>query len=745
MFGGLEVKSKDSSTSSEPAASQQASASSFSFLQTDTNTAAAASGTSNGEAAAAPESTAPSAFSFLSPVAAEPVADGQSGFSFLSTAGNNSNNVNAEGASTAGSSFSFLGGATVSSRPDESDDGPSAAAVTASSSSFSFVTSASSSTTAANNSNSNNNEEDLLSTTNATLPTGAGISWSAPSLNSSIQNKKPIKKKTGKIRVGNHNNATTASSPSLPSLHHPSESIPPPIVPPSPQSPPLKVKAERVHNSAEEFIREKQRSAIAAAAERAVLEKRDENGAGLQSGEPSLPAATTTTQWKLSNNSDAYAASTLSADIAPSYSQDETYKAAMAAAEEARKLENSPNLSKPKFSLSGFFHRKSVSSSSNGGGDKGETAAIGSYSSHGGVVGRTNGGGAAAGSLEVQHRLGGSGHGMATLPSTREEEGMKKDVDSNVVVGEDNDAIGATTAGGTREQQREVDLHQQMERKRQEEEAAAEAERQKVKQQQMQQEQQKEQEKLLLQQRSPRQKLQFILDSFSATAKSSTDSLHKLKHQHEALSLQLVQSQKNQQLSQQSIVHAESLQCKACEDEDFEAADRLAGVIEGYERERREQLEIGKEVKIAMDRVEKERDEAVEGLARCFGMVYEELKRLEVEQVGRRKEDGTDVSLLLLCTCVYICVILCNVSHRSCIVTCKNLQVLDKFAATSKRLSAETDRLNNDLKHIERDEELVADEQKELEGQIAEGTKEFEEKCAVARLVVVGCLLRYYT
>jgi hypothetical protein len=60
---------------------------------------------------------------------------------------------------------------------------------------------------------------------------------------------------------------------------------------------------------------------------------------------------------------------------------------------------------------------------------------------------------------------------------------------------------------------------------------------------------------------------------------------------------------------------------------------------------------------------------------------------------------------------------------------------LDKFAATSKRLSAETDRLNNDLKHIERDEELVADEQKELEDQIAEGTKEFEEKCAVARLV----------
>lgn len=60
-------------------------------------------------------------------------------------------------------------------------------------------------------------------------------------------------------------------------------------------------------------------------------------------------------------------------------------------------------------------------------------------------------------------------------------------------------------------------------------------------------------------------------------------------------------------------------------------------------------------------------------------------------------------------------------------------QVLDQFAATSRRLSAETERLNSDLKHIERDEELVAEEQKELEGQISDGTKEFEAKCIEAK------------
>ena len=75
-----------------------------------------------------------------------------------------------------------------------------------------------------------------------------------------------------------------------------------------------------------------------------------------------------------------------------------------------------------------------------------------------------------------------------------------------------------------------------------------------------------------------------------------------------------------------------------------------------------------------------------------------------------------------------MCIMLLHLIHLFGI-----FQVLDQFAATSKRLSSETERLNNDLKHIERDEALVAEEQKELEGQISEGTKEFEAKCTEAK------------
>ena len=47
----------------------------------------------------------------------------------------------------------------------------------------------------------------------------------------------------------------------------------------------------------------------------------------------------------------------------------------------------------------------------------------------------------------------------------------------------------------------------------------------------------------------------------------------------------------------------------------------------------------------AMERMEREKEEAIVGVAKCFGVVFGKLKELEVEQVGRRKEDGTDVSI----------------------------------------------------------------------------------------------------
>eukprot|EP00978_Attheya_sp_CCMP212_P001852 scaffold3824_cov48-Attheya_sp.AAC.1 len=52
---------------------------------------------------------------------------------------------------------------------------------------------------------------------------------------------------------------------------------------------------------------------------------------------------------------------------------------------------------------------------------------------------------------------------------------------------------------------------------------------------------------------------------------------------------------------------------------------------------------------------------------------------------------------------------------------------MERFAATSKVLWAENERLNNEVKHVERDESLVKEERNELESSISEQTSEMEQ------------------
>jgi hypothetical protein len=185
MFGGLEIKgsSKDDS--------------------------------SNAASASSPDTTT-SAFGFLSlPLAAsmKEVPSGGSGFSFLSSSSSHAaqqedSSRGQDGvstASTAGSSFSFLGASIASANECEP---PSNEAVvesylnsmptlpstlpSPSTSGFSFLSSPPSAISSAGSVNAineldsssthvqSNNHSDLLFVTNQALPAGAGVSWSAP-------------------------------------------------------------------------------------------------------------------------------------------------------------------------------------------------------------------------------------------------------------------------------------------------------------------------------------------------------------------------------------------------------------------------------------------------------------------------------------------------------------------------------------------------------------------------------------
>jgi hypothetical protein len=158
---------------------------------------------------------------------------------------------------------------------------------------------------------------DLLSISNVTLPLGSGVAWSTGAggeMGAEGTAKKIVKKKRGK-RVGIGSSGLEITSTSYPnddgipepsslpptdgSFHTPatssSNNSPPPppiwrnntaddnpplssvIVPHD--SPPMRIKAERAMDKAEEFIREKQkqRNAIALAAERAMQDRAGDN------------------------------------------------------------------------------------------------------------------------------------------------------------------------------------------------------------------------------------------------------------------------------------------------------------------------------------------------------------------------------------------------------------------------------------------------------------------------------------
>ncbi|KAL7467629.1 hypothetical protein ACHAXS_007870 [Conticribra weissflogii] len=783
MFAGLNTSSSASLSSAHDAAVAappvSAVSSGFSFLSPPAATSAVPAPPSTEASAAidaAPSSTAGSSFSFMSGMlgggvgagesAAEENADvrnqvtaSESGETNLSaveeaktTAADSTVGV---GSGTSG--FSFLTGTPSAPpappAPADATPGSTTMPVTSAPSwgglAATPATETSEATTISTAANTNTApspapaDADFLSMSNPGLPTGAGVSWSAPPIGSA-PTKKVIKKRLGKTRVGiaasasgpmeipepsipspddSTNNASSSfiansnayipapvpeqpyQTPQVPTTPQHHTAPPPPI---SPTSPPLRVKAEKAMQSADEFIREKQRSAIAMAAERAMHERSVHSiGSAGNSGSspgtmtpssshPSLqmPSANdlasngSSSGWKLGNPAESAAQFTTSP-------KDETYQAAKAAAEEARKLSESVPASKGKVSLFSSFFGRGKGNGSGGHGDS-----ISSYSSHGGVVTqlKSNERQESANSLSPTKEEDSSSYMVAAhlqpRPSqpghdvTSEEERAMQDAyrEREMEIEQERMRIAM-------EQQRKREA--EAERKRLEF-VAMEAERRRKEEEEAERQRELAEEEAA-RRRSPREKMQAILDHFADVTRISTDRVTELREQRAKLVKDRTNAEKTERFAAQQISYAEVQQTKAAEAEDFEAADRLATVIDRHAKEREEQAKIVKQIGNAIAELDGEREEASKAVAACFHNVHIKLKELKDEHEHLRDGDGSDV--------------------------------IKRFELTSKRLSTESERLCNDLKHIERDEELVFEEQKELGGQISEESKEFAEKC----------------
>jgi len=426
--------------------------------------------------------------------------------------------------------------------------------------------------------------------------------------------------------------------------------------PPPQLSPPMRVKAEMAMQNAEEFIKEKQRSAIAMAAERAMNEK-----ASSSSSSSTSSSVENGSGWKISPMQT------------PSYPKDSEYQAAMAAAEEARTLTVSKGKSSLFSGVSGFFGRKSPNISNND-----AASSISSYSSHGGVVNNII--------YPVQRTN--SHPSASSLSPTKEDEEHPNNTDP---IQRENDEARRAAAERDMAMFRQNQMQEQERLQRVAEEKRRQKEEENKKQLEQERLRQLEEE---AKRRSPKEKMQAALDHFADVTRRSTDYVTQLRAKRAELVKERMEAEKTKRFAAQQISYAETQQTQAAEDEDFEAADRLASDIERHTLEKNKQTEIVKSIDDAISQIEKQREAASKAVVACFSDINSKLKELQAEVDNRKRED----------------------------------EVLNQFANTSKRLSSETERLGNDLKHIERDESVLADEQRELESQISEETKEFEEK-----------------
>jgi len=193
---------------------------------------------------------------------------------------------------------------------------------------------------------------------------------------------------------------------------------------------------------------------------------------------------------------------------------------------------------------------------------------------------------------------------------------------------------------------------------------------------------------------SPEKAFQHILNQFSVKSKGATGRVVELRNERASLIYKRSVAEKQERLATQQISQAESQQIEAIEHEDFELADHLAAVIDRHQKEKDEQSKMLDRIESDIDALDSKRLDVVRHLTLCFVDIQDSLRGFSDDQVAKEADDGNDV--------------------------------MNKFAEGSKRLAVENERLQDDLKHIERDEQYLASEKEDLSKTIEDQTADLE-------------------
>jgi hypothetical protein len=181
---------------------------------------------------------------------------------------------------------------------------------------------------------------------------------------------------------------------------------------------------------------------------------------------------------------------------------------------------------------------------------------------------------------------------------------------------------------------------------------------------------------------------------FAQSVHRAMEQVENVRSQQKMLSEERFVSLAKDRLAAQQIEQTEQQLQTAVEEEDYELADQLGQVLEGHKREKHEVGLMLENISKALAQLDSQKELVVQSVATCFDNLAVRLEELKDKETAFEQKDDEET--------------------------------LKQFASISKQLSAEQERLQQDLKHLERDEQLVAEERKELENAIKEQTGEIE-------------------
>ena len=193
---------------------------------------------------------------------------------------------------------------------------------------------------------------------------------------------------------------------------------------------------------------------------------------------------------------------------------------------------------------------------------------------------------------------------------------------------------------------------------------------------------------------TPKEQLDIVFAKFQNNVKKAMDGVGRLRQQRNMLLDERYVALAKERLAIQQMTQAEKQQAAAAEADDFEAADRLQTIIDGHNRDKGELTAILESIGRALTQLDSQTPDVVGSVAACFGNMEDELRAFLAELSTADKEDGAEA--------------------------------LKRFETVARQLSAEDERIKQEAKHIDRDEQLAMEERKELDLTILDQTGEME-------------------